>query len=326
MGRFRDYERYGEGRERRGFSRGRGSSRPYRSTGGFGGGFESEENYFGSGRQSYGQGYTGSGQWGEGTPSYSSTWEDDEYTGFDRTNEPDWESSRFRGGRRDYDENPGREQRNRFTGGGFSGRSGYSGQNYGRGRYGSDFPESERGFRTEPYEQEDRGWLDRASDEVSSWFGDEEAERRRRMDERRAQFRGRGPRGYTRSDERIREDINDRLTDYPYLDASEIDVEVNNGDVILSGSVGSRYDKRLAEDIAEDVSGVKNCENRIRIDTEFTQRSATNWTTTGETSVESGRAAGAGSSTTSATGRTASGTTGSSTQTHSKARGRGAGS
>jgi CBS domain-containing protein len=31
----------------------------------------------------------------------------------------------------------------------------------------------------------DRGWLDRTSDEVSSWFGDEEAERRRRMDKRR---------------------------------------------------------------------------------------------------------------------------------------------
>lgn len=30
----------------------------------------------------------------------------------------------------------------------------------------------------------DRGFLDRAADEVSSWFGDDEAERRRRMDDR----------------------------------------------------------------------------------------------------------------------------------------------
>jgi CBS domain-containing protein len=30
----------------------------------------------------------------------------------------------------------------------------------------------------------DRGWWDRASDEVSSWFGDDQAERRREMDER----------------------------------------------------------------------------------------------------------------------------------------------
>jgi CBS domain-containing protein len=33
-------------------------------------------------------------------------------------------------------------------------------------------------------EGNDRGWVDRTSDEVSSWFGDDEAERRRRMDER----------------------------------------------------------------------------------------------------------------------------------------------
>ena len=41
----------------------------------------------------------------------------------------------------------------------------------------------------------DRGWWDRASDEVSSWFGDERAERRREGDDRsghRADFRGQG--------------------------------------------------------------------------------------------------------------------------------------
>src|SRR5689334_10122730 len=37
----------------------------------------------------------------------------------------------------------------------------------------------------------DRGWLDRTADEVSSWFGNEEAERRRRMDERRGEFHDR---------------------------------------------------------------------------------------------------------------------------------------
>ncbi len=34
-------------------------------------------------------------------------------------------------------------------------------------------------------DREDRGWFDRAGDEVRSWFGDDDAERRRRMDERR---------------------------------------------------------------------------------------------------------------------------------------------
>src|SRR5882724_11631017 len=50
-------------------------------------------------------------------------------------------------------------------------------------------------------------------------------------------FRGRGPRGYKRSDDRIREDVNDRLSDQPRLDASGIDVTVNNGVVTLSGTV-----------------------------------------------------------------------------------------
>jgi hypothetical protein len=42
-------------------------------------------------------------------------------------------------------------------------------------------------------------------------------------------YRGRGPKNYTRSDERIREDLNERLTDSDEIDASNITVEVSNG-------------------------------------------------------------------------------------------------
>ncbi|HKE58823.1 MAG TPA: BON domain-containing protein [Pyrinomonadaceae bacterium] len=129
--------------------------------------------------------------------------------------------------------------------------------------YGRDF-ESERDARR--YNAEARGWWDRASDEVASWFGDEDAERRRRLDgAREANHRGRGPKDYRRSDERIRDDINDRLTDNEYLDAYEVVVAVNEGDVVLTGNVGTRHDKRMAEDIAESVSGVKNVQNQLRI-------------------------------------------------------------
>lgn len=79
------------------------------------------------------------------------------------------------------------------------------------------------------------------------------------------EHRGKGPKGYKRSDERIKEDINDRLSDDHNLDASEIEVEVKNGEVTLSGSVSERSDKRRAEDVAEMISGVNNVENRIRI-------------------------------------------------------------
>jgi BON domain len=75
--------------------------------------------------------------------------------------------------------------------------------------------------------------------------------------------RGRGPKGWQRSDDRIREDINERLTDHPGIDASEIEVQVHNGEVTLSGAVDDRHIKRLAEDIAEGVSGVKDIHNQL---------------------------------------------------------------
>jgi osmotically-inducible protein OsmY len=85
------------------------------------------------------------------------------------------------------------------------------------------------------------------------------------MDEKQGQHRGKGPKGYTRSDDRIKEDVNDRLSDDSHIDASEIDVSVNNCEVTLTGSVNSRWEKRHAEDLAESVSGVKNVENRLRV-------------------------------------------------------------
>jgi len=79
-------------------------------------------------------------------------------------------------------------------------------------------------------------------------------------------FRGRGPKGYTRQDDRIREDVCDRLTDDPAIDASDIEVKVANGEVILTGTVGNRGEKRQAEDNAEFVTGVRNVQNLLRVE------------------------------------------------------------
>jgi osmotically-inducible protein OsmY len=128
------------------------------------------------------------------------------------------------------------------------------GNNYNRNRDNNDYNN-----------QNDRGWWDKTKDEVASWMGDEDAEKRRRQDRRMGAHRGRGPKGYTRSDERIREDVNDRLSDDSYLDATEIDVTVSNGEVTLIGTVENRIDKRRAEDLAEDISGVKNVQNQLRV-------------------------------------------------------------
>jgi hypothetical protein len=79
------------------------------------------------------------------------------------------------------------------------------------------------------------------------------------------QHKGKGPRAYRRTDDRIMEDINDRMCDNPYLDASDIEVSINNGEVVLTGTVEDRESKRLAAEIGEDISGVKNVENRLRV-------------------------------------------------------------
>jgi hypothetical protein len=160
----------------------------------------------------------------------------------------------------------------------FYGRSGYE---YGRedwdprvaGRPEYDDYGRPRGERsTERGDREGRGWWDRAADQFLSWFGDEDAERRRRLDQLRegrgygqGKFRGRGPKNYRRSDERISEEIGDRMTENDWLDASDVDVAVAGGEVTLSGTVDSRYAKRLAEDIAESVAGVRNVQNNLRV-------------------------------------------------------------
>lgn len=79
------------------------------------------------------------------------------------------------------------------------------------------------------------------------------------------EHRGRGPRGYQRSDERIREDVCERLSDDPFIDASEIDITVTSGEVTLSGTVNSREQKRRAEAVIEGLSGVKDVNNSLRV-------------------------------------------------------------
>lgn len=78
-------------------------------------------------------------------------------------------------------------------------------------------------------------------------------------------MRGRGPKNYRRSDERLGELVNDALLDDERLDATDIEVSVSNGEVVLAGRVASRADKHRAEDLAAYVSGVDDVENRLRV-------------------------------------------------------------
>jgi len=78
-------------------------------------------------------------------------------------------------------------------------------------------------------------------------------------------FVGVGPRSFKRSDENIKDEINSRLTQHGQLDASDIDVKVSSGEVTLSGTVHSRYEKRLVEDVVEFIAGVKDVHNQLHI-------------------------------------------------------------
>ena len=78
-------------------------------------------------------------------------------------------------------------------------------------------------------------------------------------------YRGIGPRGYRRSPERIYEDICDRLTENPFIDASDIEVSVSGAEVTLVGAVDSVIALRQAEEIADEVAGVSHVHNRLSV-------------------------------------------------------------
>jgi len=114
------------------------------------------------------------------------------------------------------------------------------------------------------YGQDDaRGYYGQQNDQRARGAGDYSGYSEN--DRNQQNFRGRGPRGYTRSDERITEDLNERLTDDWQLDAGDIQVAVSGGVATLSGSVQQRWQKHHAENLAEGCSGVKDVRNDIRV-------------------------------------------------------------
>ena len=76
--------------------------------------------------------------------------------------------------------------------------------------------------------------------------------------------RGKGPKNYQRSEERIKEMLCERLHDDPYIDASEVTVQVQGGRITLDGTVESRHMKNAIEDIAEQV-GTQDVQNNLRV-------------------------------------------------------------
>jgi osmotically-inducible protein OsmY len=200
------------------------------------------------------------------------------------------------GGQRSYgDRNYTTRSYGRGAGGRFYGDDGrqdiYREQQYGPGSsggsssggssYGSGRDDSQRAYqrayggerdyrgsdRDQQREEGDRGFWARASDRVASWFSEDDNEDRARDrdKQRNAGHRGRGPQGYKRSDDRISEEVHERLTDDPWVDATNITIMVSSGEVTLSGTVPEREAKHRAERIVENLSGVDHVQNNLRV-------------------------------------------------------------
>jgi osmotically-inducible protein OsmY len=142
--------------------------------------------------------------------------------------------------------------------------------------YGREF--DERGYSAQSdyerrYESRGAGAFGRESQRYSRGTEDREFDARARASQSgyNAQgygigpHRGKSPKGYKRSEERIREDICERLMDHGEIDASDIDVKVKGNEVTLEGTVTDWRTKRRAEEVIQDVSGVSDVLNNLRV-------------------------------------------------------------
>lgn len=121
--------------------------------------------------------------------------------------------------------------------------------------------EGRRDFERDPrygYTPQD---FDRPPYNRGGWVGGnlDESELRRRP------YAGKGPRNYRRTDARIHEEICERLTDHDLIDCSDIEIRVEDGEVILTGTIDDRRIKHLIEDTAAHVSGVSDVQNHIKV-------------------------------------------------------------
>lgn len=87
------------------------------------------------------------------------------------------------------------------------------------------------------------------------------------------EHRGKGPKGYQRSDERIKELLCERLRDDPEIDPSEVTITVQGGKITLEGTVDSRLTKNAIEEVAEQF-GTQDVESNLRIQRQGQQSEA----------------------------------------------------
>ncbi len=127
---------------------------------------------------------------------------------------------------------------------------------YGKTRTGGVGP----GSRGEP-----RSWWNRASDEVSAWFGNPGALSRRQRDQAAGSHKGEGPQSHLDPDARIVDDVSRRLTEDDRVNASKVEVLARAGEVTLNGTVTTSAERARAEELAAAVAGVNQVQNKLLV-------------------------------------------------------------
>jgi hypothetical protein len=206
----------------------------------------SGQGYYGQGSQGYGQGY-GPGYGQGSTQGYGIGGRGPGLTHYDQEYDSPMRGAYGQGGYGGYDQG-GRAQGMRGLPGQGAFGSGYGARQPGRFQMEDDGPTGE-GYGA---------GYGRSSAGMSGPYSGESGQRQ-------SGFRGMGPRGYKRSDERLAEDINEQLTDDAHIDASDVSVDVKDGVVTLSGQVSERRAKHHIEDLVERCHGVQDIRNQISV-------------------------------------------------------------
>lgn len=200
--------------------------------------------------------YYGPERYGAGPERYSSNrYERPEEFGQNRGDwRTDWRTSGQGAGERDYG---GRSWNDRW-------QESYGSRAGGRGQ--SDYRGSKSEGR-EPSREPTQGayWSPERSSFSDFGRGSEVSRGGEMSTYGAGQYRGRGPKGYRRSDERVREDVCECLTEDDFIDATNIEVQVKDCEVTLTGTVNSREEKRRAEDLIDDLLGVRDVSNNLRV-------------------------------------------------------------
>ncbi|MCY1224475.1 BON domain protein [compost metagenome] len=133
----------------------------------------------------------------------------------------------------------------------------------GRGRYARDERREREGGYGEPERYGYRRWQDERYEREARGYGGYGG----MGDEWDApsQRRPAGPRNYRRDDDRIHDEVCNRLACDDELDVSDVEVRVQEGVVTLEGKVNDRRTKYDIEDVAERVFGVQDVINHIRV-------------------------------------------------------------